>query len=154
FRAEHAASDPPIQASRTPHVTILKTDFEMSFISRTSKLELPSKSIIATEREINGLYNSPKPALGSIKPNIGPINRPAIDIMTIDVHLILPAIHCEKITRPKIMTILISATCSLTPTLYTKKQNKTKIIIMFLYPILQQKKHSYTLRFSKRSVRC
>src|SRR5699024_323507 len=90
-----------------PNVTIRNTDLEIPFISLMSRLELPSNNTIATAKEIKGLYKSPIASCGLKKPETGPSNNPAIDIITMDGHWIRQASHCEKIPTTRIITIPI-----------------------------------------------
>src|SRR5699024_12400285 len=94
-----AESEPRIHAINAPAVMILKTDFDIPLISRRSRLELPSNKIIATAREISGLYKSPSASPGLMKPAIGPINNPTIDIITMEDHRKLQANKYKKNTK-------------------------------------------------------
>src|SRR5699024_931720 len=96
------------------------TDLDTPLISRTSKLELPSNKIMATAREINGLYKSPSASPGLITPITGPIKSPTIDIITIECHCIRHENCCENTPSANITTIMTSSILSICHLLHLK----------------------------------
>ena len=85
---------PSTHAIVAPSVIIRITALEMPFNSLKSKLLLPSNNMIATARDTIGLNTSePSVCSGFASPNIGPTNKPTIDITTIEGHLIRFANH-------------------------------------------------------------
>ena len=85
---------PRIHAIVAPIVIIRITALEMPFNSLKSKLLLPSNNMIATARDTIGLnISEPSVCSGFASPNMGPTNKPTIDITTIEGHLIRFANH-------------------------------------------------------------